>query len=839
MSITEEIIKSIESNPEWQAKMPRQFELEEKMRTLGIDRYWNRARKAVEQGKETQTRPVRRLMNMAIQQVATGVEEFIKEAYSGKAGVRHTAVKFIEQLDAEAVALMTVRCVLDGVTKGDTLVALSRRIGSMLMDEVQFRQFKAQDEKNYETLRDKYERQSKHYRHKRNAMRHHMDEQGIEVDDWSPTDIVQVGAKCIEIMILTTNLIETQTRTVDTKRQETVVVATQDTMSWISEEHNRCEAMSPVLLPTIVPPRPWTTPNDGGYWTNRVRRMSLVKTYSKGYLQELADHHMPDVYDAVNAMQHTAWAINTKVLEVVRTLWDSGSQLPVIPSATDIPVPTRPAFLDDGRPKEEWTEAETEAFREWKRNATDTYTMNAKLKSLRLQFVKTLMVAEMFAEEEEIFFPHQLDFRGRVYAIPMFLNPQGADLSRGLLEFANGVAIRDEGARSWLAIHLSNCFGYDKVSLEDRVKWVEEHQAEILAVAEDPYSNKWWVDADKPWQFLAACFEWAEFVKEGMGFVSTLPIQMDGSCNGLQNFSAALRDPIGGAAVNLVPAELPQDIYQRVADLVLKRVQEDACNATDDNTMKIAQGWLQYGITRKVCKRPVMTLAYGAKEFGFKQQVFEDTVAPAKYDKSKPFPWQGSGWWAADYLGRVIWDCVGQVVVAARQAMDWFQHAARAAAKEDLPVRWTTPDGLVVLQAYPKLETKRINLTFNGFRHLLTVTTGYQKEIDRMRQANGISPNWVHSMDASHMRATIRQGWREGLRSFSLIHDSYGTHAGNTAALAAILRETFIEMYSQDVLEKFKTELERQLPEDTKLAPLPSKGTLDLDSVMDSRYFFA
>lgn len=839
MSITEEIIQSIESNPEWQSKMERQFSLEEKMRSMGIDRYWNQAAKAAEKGAETNTSPVRRLMNHSLSQVEAGVEAFVEQAYSGKAGVRHTAVKYIEQLDAASVALMTVRCVLDGVTKGDTLVSLANRIGSMLMDEVQFRQFKSENQKDYQSLRDKYEKQSKNYKHKRNAMRHHMEVKGIDVEDWPITDRVQVGAKCIDIMIETTKLVEQQTRAVDAKRQETVVIATEETMAWIKEEHNRCAALSPVLLPTIVPPRPWTTPTNGGYWTNRVRRMSLVKTYSKGYLQELADHHMPEVYDAVNAMQHTAWAINRKVLAVAKTLWDNQSQLPVIPSASDLPIPVRPQFLDDERPREEWSESEVEAFREWKRNATDTYTMNAKLKSLRLQFVKTMMVAEMFEREEEIFFPHQLDFRGRVYAIPMFLNPQGADLSRGLLEFANGVAIEDECARSWLAIHISNCFGYDKVSLEDRVKWVEEHEAAILAVAEDPYSNKWWADADKPWQFLAGCFEWAAFKAEGWGFVSTLPIQMDGSCNGLQNFSAALRDPIGGAAVNLVPADLPQDIYQRVADVVLERVKADACNHEDDKIMKIAQGWLTFGITRKVCKRPVMTLAYGAKEYGFKQQVFEDTVSPAKYDKSKPFPWEGSGWWAADYLGKVIWECVGEVVVAARQAMDWFQNSARAAAKEDLPVRWTTPDGLVVLQAYPKLETKRIELTFNGHRHLLTVATGYQKEIDRMRQANGISPNWVHSMDASHMRATIRQGWKEGLRSFSLIHDSYGTHAGNTAALAAILRETFVEMYSDDVLGKFKGELELQLPEGKTLAPLPRKGTLDLETVKDSRYFFA
>lgn len=839
MRITNEIIQSIDSNPEWQEKMTRQFDLEEKMRTMGIDRYWNQVSRNTEKGTETNNKPIRRLLNHTVGQLAEGISAFLDEANSGKAGRRHAAVKYISKLEPETVAFITARCVLDRLTNSDeAYVSLARRIGTMLMDEVQFRQLKEANGEKYKSLKDKYEKQSSHYDHKRKAMRHHMHEEGIDLEEWPVQDLIHTGSKCVEIMIERTGLAQLITRTSDANKLETVLVPTAETMEWIAEEHNRCELLSPVLLPTIVPPKPWTTPTSGGYWSGRVRRLTLVKTYSKGYLEELAEHEMPEVYDALNAMQHTAWAINARVLDVVRTLWNSQSTLGAIPSAVDLPVPERPWFAAD-LPKEEWSEEQLQQFKDWKRAATDIYTMNEKLKSLRLQFVKTLMVAEMFEKEEEIYFPHQLDFRGRAYAIPMFLNPQGADLARGLLEFANGVAITDQDSRSWLAIHGSNCYGYDKVSLADRVRWVEENEKAILAVAADPFNNKWWADADKPWQFLAFCYEWADFVREGYGFVSTLPIQMDGSCNGLQNFSAALRDPIGGEAVNLVPGELPQDIYQRVADVVIERVKQDACNHEDDKIMKIAQGWLQYGITRKVCKRPVMTLAYGAKEFGFKQQVFEDTVGPAKFDKSKPFPWEGSGWWAADYMGKVIWECVGKVVVAARSAMDWFQSAARAASKEELPIRWTTPDGLVVLQAYPKLIIKRIKLTFNGGLHYQNAAVGMSAELDRNRQTNGISPNWVHSMDASHMRATLRACWYEGMRSFSLIHDSYGTHAGNAAVLAEVLREQFVEMYSQDVLQTFKEELEMQLPECTQLPPLPRKGTLDLDLVKQSSYFFA
>ncbi|ATJ82031.1 DNA-directed RNA polymerase [Halomonas beimenensis] len=147
-----------------------------------------------------------------------------------------------------------------------------------------------------------------------------------------------------------------------------------------------------------------------------------------------------------------------------------------------------------------------------------------------------------------------------------------------------------------------------------------------------------------------------------------------------------------------------------------------------------------------------------------------------------------------------------------------------------------------MLQAYPRVKTKRLRLTFGGARLRLSVAQDQENviELDRTKQTNGISPNWVHSMDASHMRETVRRCWGEGLRSFSLVHDSYGTHAGNAWALADILREAFIDMYSeQDVLANFKEELEEQLPEGKKLDSLPAKGDLDLGLVMQSDFFFA
>ena len=113
--------------------------------------------------------------------------------------------------------------------------------------------------------------------------------------------------------------------------------------------------------------------------------------------------------------------------------------------------------------------------------------------------------------------------------------------------------------------------------------------------------------------------EWAGYAEHGDEFVSRITVAMDGSCSGIQHFSAMLRDEKGGAAVNLVPQELPADVYRAVAEKVIEQANWQAENGEEDSikhnadgvaylnegSKTIAQQWLKFGITRKVTKRSV------------------------------------------------------------------------------------------------------------------------------------------------------------------------------------------------------------------------------------------
>ena len=113
-----------------------------------------------------------------------------------------------------------------------------------------------------------------------------------------------------------------------------------------------------------------------------------------------------------------------------------------------------------------------------------------------MALVHKLWVADKFKEDEAIYYVWTLDWRGRLYPIQPYLNPQGDDVAKSLLEFAEGKPLGERGAY-WLKVHLANCYGVDKVSYDDRIAWVEEHHELILDSAKNPLDGqRFWTEAD-------------------------------------------------------------------------------------------------------------------------------------------------------------------------------------------------------------------------------------------------------------------------------------------------------------------------------------------------------
>jgi DNA-directed RNA polymerase len=182
-----------------------------------------------------------------------------------------------------------------------------------------------------------------------------------------------------------------------------------------------------------------------------------------------------------------------------------------------------------------------------------------------------------------------------------------------------------------------------------------------------------------------------------------------------------------------------------------------------------------------------------------------------------------------------MWESIGEVVVAAREAMDWLQKCATVISTTGQAIEWETADGFVIHQMLCKIDTVQIDTALAG-RFQVKIGT-FSDKIDAIKQRLGVAPNFVHSQDATHMRKTINALVAEGLTDFSFIHDDYGTHACDTDLMHRVIREQFVDLYENNCpLQSFKDYNETRLG--VQLPPVPLRGSLDLMCVLASPYFF-
>lgn len=799
-------------------KIERQMQLEEEMRGLGQARYL----KHMTAAEEATLPPGQLMLRNTVRPLSDAIREWAEELRKGNPRRFASILRHIEKVGFDESAFLTMRHAVNAISGRMKATLFALQLGKDLEEELNYRDFKKADPSGFKRVSEMVQ-QSGSAKYRTTVLTMMQKRAGISGQNWSKEEKLKLGTKLMELAIESTGIIELVT-VIEGKNNSThYIMGTDKAREWVTKQHTYCQVMSPLFLPMLCQPNDWISPTAGGYFTVTNQ---LVKTPNRNYLEELHHVDMPVVYKAVNAMQGTKWRINKRIYSVMKELWELGGDRAGLPNKDPKPIPNKPLDIDTNE----------ESLKDWKRKAKHIHNYNNRNLSKVVSVAQKLWVAEKYLEEEEFYYVWTLDWRGRAYPVGTFVHPQSDDSGKALLEFAEGKPLGEYGVK-WLAIQLANTWGNDKVAFADRVQWAEDNTPDLLAYAMDPVSNTGWMQADSPFCFLAACFEWLGFTMSGESHICNLPIQADGSCNGLQNFSAMLRDPVGGKATNLVPADKPQDIYGMVAVESNKIIEKDFLRGVPEAAVFVGK------VDRKLTKRNTMTLPYAVTKYGMKDQLVEEFRKMA--DAGNPIDFQGlPDYQCAIYLAGVNYEAIGKVVVAARQAMDWLKEVATIAASDGLPVVWTNPAGMPIQQAYMETSGKRIVVTVGGKRtNFFLKVDG--KHLNGRKQAAGISPNLIHSMDSGHMAQTINKCVNYGITDYSFIHDSFGTHACDMDDLSYALREAFVEQYSEDLLGKFRDEIVEQLERSgahelvAKIPPIPEMGDLDLEAVKDSEYFFA
>ncbi|XP_042335589.1 DNA-directed RNA polymerase, mitochondrial isoform X2 [Sceloporus undulatus] len=489
------------------------------------------------------------------------------------------------------------------------------------------------------------------------------------------------------------------------------------------------------VIPMLCPPVPWVSPHFGAYIFTPTKLMR----YMEGAIQhQLLLNRCPPgnlhpVMDALNQLGNCPWKVNEAILDVVISIFNEkgNEKLDIPPPPSEAPQPAS-HFPGSGGPL---TKA---AF---KREVARCRKKAVEMYSLRMDALYKLSIAKHM-KDQVFWFPHNMDFRGRTYPCPPHFNHLGSDLTRAILLFAEGKPLGLHGL-DWLKIHLINLTGLKKRnSLKERLAYANEIMADILDSADHPLTGKkWWMNTDEPWQALACCMEIARAVRspDPATYISHFPVHQDGSCNGLQHYAALGRDVVGAASVNLAPCDVPQDVYTVVAQQVEVFRKRDA-----EDGVKIAQV-LDGFIGRKVVKQTVMTVVYGVTRYGGRLQIEK------RLKEIDDFP-QEYVWEASHYLVQQVFNSLKEMFSGTREIQGWLTDCARLISKSGRTVEWVTPLGLPIVQPYHRSKSILVNSSMQTVN--LKSRHDISQKPDTVKQKNAFPPNFIHSLDSTHMMLT-------------------------------------------------------------------------------------
>jgi hypothetical protein len=366
------------------------------------------------------------------------------------------------------------------------------------------------------------------------------------------------------------------------------VTATEAFYEWEDLNENIMAEMAVMYRPMVVPPQPWTSLHSGGYWDAKLEQ-PFIRNNPKATNESHGPKTIPLVYKAVNKTQATRFTVNKFVLNVVNELTETEACFK--------------GFLEDlpERPHNEKTKALKETIEEcekalgitleareeqgkgfgvWVKDLLhritggDEHKIKVKLEEARFKLVQYIKwrkavtsiksknrvlvtareVANDYSMFDVIYFPHNLDWRGRMYPLCSGLTTQGVCMQKALLKFAEGKPIGSKEALYWLMVHTANSYGCDKLSIQDRIKWTAMNKDIIVKVADDPIANlELWSHTDDPWLFLAACEQMCKYYKDGLKAVVDIAIPVDGTTNGSQHYAAMMKDEKAAMQNNVAP----------------------------------------------------------------------------------------------------------------------------------------------------------------------------------------------------------------------------------------------------------------------------------------------
>ena len=729
-------------------------------------------------------------ISAALPAVAAVIEDTVLRIHKGQNGKDFATIhQYLAGIEPEAAAAIALKLTFDKVfspkDKANEIANVITAIGHALEQEAQLRWYEAQDPDLMDRIRRSYWHDSCGTQQKARVATLMMNRKDYHWDGWGTLVRAKLGAWLLDCVMKATGWFE---RIMVTRHGSRLTVIVPSLQFALLKDELMKDALSfsPMAWPMLISPRDWSPIKAGGYLTNEVMKgHQMVRRGEDALIQG----NSPLLF--LNRLQKVAYALNPFVVEVAEILMERGYKVGKFTPIVELPLPNKPWDIADN----------AEARHAYRRAAAETMNENAASFKRSCRTRMTMQIVEIFKEKDKFYLPWSFDYRGRAYPIPAFLTPQDTDFGKSLLKFYESSFMTPE-AEAWLGFQVATTYGLDKATMDERHKWVKANEKLISCVATDPLGNLCeWEGASEPWQFLAACEEYFACVIDCSRSWTSLPVAIDATCSGLQILSGLAKDHSTAQLVNVLPGDEPQDAYKVVAETAKPKL----------------PGHLAALLDRKVTKRTVMTIPYNATKHSNRQYIRD-----ALKEKGAEFTPE-----ELTLIVNAVREAMYEVVPGPMRVMDWIKEEVGAAFKRGADhLQWKTPSGFIVKQNRRKRVIERIKLQILG-RCDINLTTGLEGP-DVNGHRSSTAPNLIHSLDAS----LLHLAFLKFNAPFTVIHDSVLCRATDMGELNRVVRETYYELFANG---NFLLDFAKAIGAETEP---PIIGDLDLESVLESTYFF-
>ncbi len=807
--------------------------LEDEAQTIRKDKEYRDLSKAIEQGRFDETFYGSGIMKTYYPAIRNKIQEYFDSEYQGHTGKTQRYIKYLCD-DVNKVAFVVLQSLVKKLAQRSNKVKSVTMANYIVQNLRVIQTFDTAEKSNPKLmsyLGSEYRRASA--KRKQMLIEKHL----VEFQDHSMTSTksmdIKAGATLVDLVIHSnTNLIENKKlfrRGVD--RYSTIYTMFTDSVFDILKQTYYIPPTLALFPPMIVEPMPWTGFKEGGYITVKNK---FLKIKGKEGTEKLRQMDFSKPMGVINKLQSVEWRVNTKILEVIdeihkRELIDPTSPptLPRLYGGIPTSNPTKIEDLMEKREyKKEYNKEEKREWAIWNRKREKIAIGLDGENGRRLQYLMTIGVANKMKEYDKFYYVYQLDYRGRVYPVTDFFNPQSKGYVKAMLEFANGHHLDAEGTK-WLKIHSANTYGLDKEPFKKRMLWAIANRQKMLEAAEDPLGTLgYWTKADSPFEFLAACMALREHVS---GLPVHLPIQLDAVNSGIQMYSGLLRDRTGAQSTCVIGKDR-SDLYQEVANLVDFKLRDNKYppiisfmdkegKETTIPTREEANSMIG-NFTRSMTKSNVMTVPYSVSMRGMKMQnwgVMDDMKL-----KGKQF-WTGDEWIVNFLWTTLTHEAIFDIVKGARAGQEYLKDVARLL--KDVAI-WHTPIyNLPVMQPAFKNKESRVQTVLGT----LTMVE-FTDELKRQKQLSSIAANYIHSIDACILMYVVDNINND----IGTIHDCFLVHPNQGDEVRDKYKEGFVRVMQTDPLKMFADELDPK-----GKIEIPYVGDLDLEEVHDSMYIIS